>query len=155
MYFLLFFVGGIVISTAEGLPLSTCLYETVDTALAAYLLDATAGSYDLQRLFVSYYNEELPKPLYLEKDAFSLLGDSAAAEASLDRYAAAVDALYETLAPKLREKDLWDLFESGGAAPLRCPGGHGTRRMPGGCSGPVGFWRGAVGPDCPAGTGHL
>jgi len=28
MYFLLFFVGGIVISTAEGLPLSTCLYET-------------------------------------------------------------------------------------------------------------------------------
>ena len=33
-----------------------------DTALAAYLLDATAGSYDLQRLFVTYYNEELPKP---------------------------------------------------------------------------------------------
>ena len=28
MYFLLFFIGGIVISTAEGLPLSTCLYET-------------------------------------------------------------------------------------------------------------------------------
>ena len=28
MYFMLFFVGGIVISTAEGLPLSTCLYET-------------------------------------------------------------------------------------------------------------------------------
>ena len=28
MYFLLFFVGGIVISAAEGLPLSTCLYET-------------------------------------------------------------------------------------------------------------------------------
>ena len=28
-----------------------------DTALAAYLLDATAGSYDLQRLFVTYYNE--------------------------------------------------------------------------------------------------
>ncbi|MGI5953877.1 DNA polymerase I [Dysosmobacter sp.] len=83
-----------------------------DTALAAYLLDATAGSYDLQRLFVSYYNEELPKPLYLEKDAFSLLGDSAEAEASLDRYTAAVDALYETLAPKLREKDLWELFET-------------------------------------------
>ena len=28
MYFLLFFIGGIVISMAEGLPLSTCLYET-------------------------------------------------------------------------------------------------------------------------------
>ena len=92
----------------NGLPADGFVF---DTALAAYLLDATAGSYDLQRLFVSYYNEELPKPLYLEKDAFSLLGDSAAA-ASLDRYTAAVDALYETLAPKLREKDLWELFET-------------------------------------------
>lgn len=93
----------------NGLPADGFAF---DTALAAYLLDATAGSYDLQRLFVSYYNEELPKPFYLEKDAFSLLGDSAAAEASLDRYTAAVDALYETLAPKLREKDLWELFET-------------------------------------------
>ena len=93
----------------NGLPADGFAF---DTALAAYLLDATAGSYDLQRLFVSYYNEELSKPLYLEKDAFSLLGDSAAAEASLDRYTAAVDALYETLAPKLREKDLWELFET-------------------------------------------
>ena len=93
----------------NGLPADGFAF---DTALAAYLLDATAGSYDLQRLFVSYYNEELPKPLYLEKDAFSLLGDSAAAEASLDRYTAAVDALYETLAPKLREKDLCELFET-------------------------------------------
>ena len=83
-----------------------------DTALAAYLLDATAGSYDLARLFVTYYNEELPKPLHLEKDAFSLLGDPAAAQASFDRYAAAVDALYETLVPKLREKDLWDLLQT-------------------------------------------
>ena len=83
-----------------------------DTALAAYLLDATAGSYDLQRLFVSYFNEELPKPLYLEQDAFSLVGDTSAAEASLDSYASAVDALYEVLAPKLREEQMWQLFET-------------------------------------------
>ncbi len=83
-----------------------------DTALAAYLLDATAGSYDLARLFVSYFNEELPKPLYLEKDAFSLLGDAAAAEASFDSYAAAVDALYGALAPRLREEQMWDLYET-------------------------------------------
>ena len=61
---------------------------------------------------MTYYNEELPKPLHLEKDAFSLLGDPAAAQASFDRYAAAVDALYETLVPKLREKDLWDLLQT-------------------------------------------
>ena len=92
----------------NGLPAEGFLF---DTALAAYLLDATAGSYDLGRLFVTYFNQELPKPVHLEKDAFSLLGDTAAARASLDSYAAAVDALYETLAPKLREKNLWDLFE--------------------------------------------
>ena len=92
----------------NGLPAEGFLF---DTALAAYLLDATAGSYDLGRLFVTYFNQELPKPVHLEKDAFSLLGDTAAARASLDSYAAAVDALYETLVPKLREKNLWDLFE--------------------------------------------
>ena len=41
------------------------------------------GSYDLQRLFVAYFNEELPKPLYLEPDAFSLLGDGEAAASLL------------------------------------------------------------------------
>ena len=83
-----------------------------DTALAAYLLDATAGSYDLPRLFVSYYNEELPKPLYLEPDAFSPLGDPLQAETAFHSHTAAVEALYGTLAPQLREKGLWDLFET-------------------------------------------
>ena len=81
-----------------------------DTALAAYLLDATAGSYDLARLFVAYFNEELPKALYLEPDAFSLLGDAAAAEASFDSYAAAVDALYGALAERLAERGQMDLL---------------------------------------------
>ena len=34
-----------------------------DTALAGYLLDATAGRYDIARLFASWFKEELPKPL--------------------------------------------------------------------------------------------
>ena len=93
----------------NGLPADGFVF---DTALAAYLLDATAGSYDLQRLFVSYFNEELPKPLYLKKEAFSLLGDAAQAEASFDSYAAAVDALYDLLASKLKELDMWELFET-------------------------------------------
>ena len=94
---------------ANGLPAEGFAF---DTALAAYLLEATAGSYDVSRLFVSYFNEELPKPVYLEPDAFSLLGDAAAAEAAFDSYATAVDALYETLAPKLREQGMWELFET-------------------------------------------
>uniref|UniRef100_UPI002D808874 DNA polymerase I n=1 Tax=Oscillibacter sp. TaxID=1945593 RepID=UPI002D808874 len=82
-----------------------------DTALGAYLLDATAGSYDLQRLFVAYFNEKLPKPLYLEPDAFSLLGDGEAA-ASLDSYTTAVEALYGVLVPRLRERGQWGLFRT-------------------------------------------
>ena len=93
----------------NGLPAEGFVF---DTALAAYLLDATAGSYDLGRLFVAYYNEELPKPLYLDRDAFSLLGDTAQAEASFDSYAAAVEALYGTLLPKLKELDMWELYQT-------------------------------------------
>ncbi len=81
-----------------------------DTAIAAYLLDATAGSYDLSRLFVSYYNAQLPHPLYLEEDAFSLLGDTATAEASLSSYCTAITALRETLTPLLQEAGMWQLF---------------------------------------------
>ena len=92
-----------------GLPTENFVF---DTALAAYLLDATAGSYDLNRLNVSYYNEELPKPLYLDAEAFSLLGDSAAAEESLARHTAAVAALYDTLSGKLRQQGMWELYDS-------------------------------------------
>ena len=41
----------------EGLPTDGFVF---DTALAAYLLDATAGSYDLPRLVQTYLGEELP-----------------------------------------------------------------------------------------------
>lgn len=83
-----------------------------DTALAAYLVDATAGSYDPARLFVAYYNEELPKPAHLEPDAFNpLLGEyDAQAAAALDSYTTAVSALYGTLRPRLRELDVEDLY---------------------------------------------
>ena len=83
-----------------------------DTALAAYLLDATAGSYDLARLFVAYHNVELVKPLHLEKDAFSLLGDPVQAQAAFNSYTAAVEALYETLLPKLKDQQMLELYET-------------------------------------------
>ena len=94
---------------ANDLPAEGFIF---DTALAAYLLDATAGSYALDRLFVAYYNAELPKPVHLESDAFSLLGDTVQAEAAFHSYTSAVDALYETLAPKLKEQGMWELFET-------------------------------------------
>ena len=81
-----------------------------DTALAAYLLDATAGSYELERLFVAYFNEELPQPLYREKDAFSMLGDTVQAEASFESYTTAVEALYEPLRKELEQAGMHALF---------------------------------------------
>ncbi len=85
---------------------------TFDTALAAYLIDATSGKYDLPTLFTAYFHGELPAPVHLSPDAFSLLGDAAAAEAAFHSHVSAVDALYETLAPLLREREQWELFET-------------------------------------------
>ena len=91
----------------NGLPAEGFVF---DTALAAYLLDATAGSYDLQRLFVSYYNEELPRQAYLEPEAFSPLGEDPMAAPALYSHTSAVSALRKTLSQKLREKDMERLF---------------------------------------------
>ena len=92
----------------QGLPAEGFVF---DTALAAYLLDATAGSYDLPRLFVAYYNEELPKPAHLAPESFtSLLGEDGEAQASLLSYTAAVSALHETLRPKLAERNVERLY---------------------------------------------
>ena len=93
----------------RGLPAEGYVF---DTALAAYLLDATAGSYDLQRLFVAYFSEELPKPAHLERDAFAPLGDTAAAWAALHSYCSAVAALYGILPQKLREENMTELYET-------------------------------------------
>ena len=93
----------------QGLPAEGYVF---DTALAAYLLDATAGSYDLQRLFVAYFNEELPKPAHLERDAFAPLGDTAAAWAALHSYCSAVAALHGILPQKLREENMTELYET-------------------------------------------
>jgi DNA polymerase-1 len=93
----------------NGLPAEGFVF---DTALAAYLLDATAGSYDLQRLFVAYCNAELPGPVFLDPDAFSLLGDHAGAEAAFASHATAIDALYGIFVPKLAEKQMRPLYDA-------------------------------------------
>ena len=90
-----------------GLPAEGFVF---DTALAAYLLDATVGKYDLPRLYVTYFNQELPKPVHLEPEAFSPLGDRSAAWAALHGYGAAIEALYGVLLPRLREQDMEELY---------------------------------------------
>ncbi len=93
----------------NGLPAEGFVF---DTALAGYLLDATAGHYDIARLFASWFKEELPKPLYLEPDAFSPLSSAVQVEASFLSYLAAVDALYEAMLPKLKETGAGWLYDN-------------------------------------------
>ena len=81
-----------------------------DTALAAYLVDATSGKYEIGQLFAGYFHTELVKPVHLEPDAFSLLGDVTAAEAAFHSYTSAVDALYGALAERLAERGQMDLL---------------------------------------------
>jgi DNA polymerase-1 len=93
----------------NGLPAEGFVF---DTALAGYLIDATAGHYELPRLFVSYFSAELPKPLFLEPEAFSLLGDAAQSSAAFDSYVSAIDALYSAMAPKLRAMCVEELYRT-------------------------------------------
>ncbi len=78
-----------------------------DTALAAYLLAPTDGSYELERLSVTYFNFETAKAKdYLAEDAFGPLADLAAPLAAWMSHTALVEALYEALAPRLSELGL-------------------------------------------------
>ena len=83
---------------------------TFDTALGGYLLDATAGSYELERLFLSYYSEEVYGPAELTAADFTPLGGCAEAEAALDSRCSAVAALREFQEPRLHEAQMWELF---------------------------------------------
>ncbi len=95
---------------AEGLSTDGFLF---DTALGAYLLSPTDGSYALDRLSVSWLNFQLPEQsLYMGADAFAPLGDSTQAMATMLRYTATVGALYEKMAPKLEELGLMELFQT-------------------------------------------
>ncbi len=83
-----------------------------DTALAAYLLSPTDGSYDLEKLGVSYFNQEFPKAKdYLSEDAFGPLADPAGPTAALLSHCSLIGALHDVLAPKLDELGMRKLYE--------------------------------------------
>ena len=84
-----------------------------DTALAAYLLDATAGGYALRRLAVQYLGYELPAaPEAAEQ--LSLLDDGGAQRqaeyAALAAEAAAIAALHDPMQDRLFALDMKTLF---------------------------------------------
>lgn len=82
-----------------------------DTALAAYLLAPTDGSYDLERLSVTYFNIEAEKSsAYLGDAPFGPLGDPAAAMKAMSCQAALIGALRETLEVQLHKLGLEQVF---------------------------------------------
>ena len=93
---------------AEGLPAEDIVF---DVALAGYLLDATAGRYDLERLAMSWFHTAVPKAeAYLAPEAFTALGESAEALGALMSHTALIDALYGEMGPKLEERQVEALY---------------------------------------------
>ena len=84
-----------------GLPAEDFCF---DTALAAYLIDPTQGSYELEKLTVAYLNFE---PAKLDAGA---AGENAARLADLFSRTASVSALAEPMQEKLREMGLETLY---------------------------------------------
>ena len=78
-----------------------------DTELAAYLLDPTAGNYELRKLVVSYFKKEVEQSAaYKDETAFSLLDDGLKAQTAWYEDTAWVESLYGLFRPKLEEYGL-------------------------------------------------
>ena len=92
----------------EGLSLDGFVF---DTAIAAYLLAPTDGSYELEKLSVSYFNFEVAKAAaYQTEDAFGPLADLTEPLAAWLSHTALVEALYEEQKGKLAELGLEQAF---------------------------------------------
>ena len=83
-----------------------------DTAVAAYLLAPTDGSYELEKLGMTYFNREFPKAkdTYLAPDAFSPLADQTAVLGGMLSHCALIGALKKVLAPRLEELGMHQLY---------------------------------------------
>ena len=92
----------------EGLSLDGFVF---DTELAAYLLAPTDGSYDLEKLSVSYFNFETAKAKdYLEPDAFGPLSDPAVPLEALMSHTTLIKLLYHELKKRLEDLQMLHLL---------------------------------------------
>ena len=83
-----------------------------DTQLAAYLLDPTAGSYDLPRLSMQYLKKELEEGrAWRDEEAFGPLSDQLKAQTQWYEDNALIGALHETLGKRLEELGLMGLLQ--------------------------------------------
>ena len=84
-----------------------------DTEVAAYLLAPADGSYDLEKLGLTYYNHQFPKAAdYLADGAFGPLADLAVSCGAITSHCALIGALVETLTQRLKELGMWELYQT-------------------------------------------
>ena len=84
-----------------------------DTEVAAYLLAPTDGSYELEKLVLTYFNQQADKAeAYLSDGAFGPLSDPVTPMAALLSHCAWIGALHAVLEKRLRELGMWELFET-------------------------------------------
>lgn len=81
-----------------------------DTSIAAYLLNPTESAYDLERVALSYLNQEIPKTDLAAEDAFSPLGGRQDALETMAVCVQAVQKIYLETAEQLKQQKMEQLF---------------------------------------------
>lgn len=94
---------------AQGIEFSDFVF---DTAIAAYLINPTAGHYELSHTASNFLGVELPEAKYLGDNAFSPLADRESALSALNAHLAAIEGLYGALKAKLSELSMDKLMYS-------------------------------------------
>ena len=84
-----------------------------DTEVAAYLLAPADGSYDLEKLGMTYFNHQFPKAAdYLSDGAFGPLADLGTSAGAFLSHWALVAALEPVLTGRLKELGMWELYQT-------------------------------------------
>ena len=84
-----------------------------DTEVAAYLLAPADGSYDLEKLGMTYFNHQFPKADdYLADGAFGPLADLGTSAGAFLSHCALVAALEPVLTGRLKELGMWELYQT-------------------------------------------
>lgn len=92
----------------RGLPAEGFVF---DTAVAAYLLEPTAGSYDLDKLVMHYFQKEIAaNAAFKAEGAFSALSEDIKTQTEWYEHTSWIDALHEELEKQLEENGLTKVF---------------------------------------------
>ncbi len=93
----------------RGLPTEGFVF---DTAIAAYLLEPAAGSYDLDKLAMHYFQKDMEANTHLkQQDDYKALLEGQKARVAWYESTSLIEALREELTPQLEEYGLMQVFQ--------------------------------------------